>query len=87
MEEPPEISEFVQELGGALGQEAGSLGAAAAGGGGLQPPRCVAGQRARMVCGSAGHARRLSNSVCRGGGGRGPLHPCATLCPHAAACC
>ena len=36
MEEPPEINEFIRELGGALGQEAG-----AAPGSGLSMPRCA----------------------------------------------
>lgn len=52
MEEPPEISQFVQELGGALGQEAGPLGGAAAGGGGPQPPRWAAGRWAGQCRGA-----------------------------------
>jgi hypothetical protein len=37
MDEPPEVSDFIRELGGSLAQEAGAAG----GGGGLQAPRCV----------------------------------------------
>ena len=38
MDEPPEVSDFIRELGGSLAQEAGAAGGGA---GGLQAPRCV----------------------------------------------
>lgn len=47
MEDPPEINDFIRELGGSLAQEAG-----AAPGGGLSIPRCgsegVGGQELRQ---------------------------------------